>query len=68
MANFAYAEKIKELEDIEKYFSENDLDIDLAIQKYEQAQKLASEIEKYLKTAQNKIFQIKQDFEKSIEK
>lgn len=49
-------------EELDKILGElqgGELDIDEAIKKYEQGMKIASELEKYLKTAKNKVTKIK---------
>jgi exodeoxyribonuclease VII small subunit len=40
------------------WFESGDTDIDEAVKKYEEATKLLDEMEKYLKTAENKIKKI----------
>jgi exodeoxyribonuclease VII small subunit len=47
-----------ELDQIMQWFESGDIDIDEAINKYEEARKLIVEMEKYLKTAENKIKKI----------
>jgi exodeoxyribonuclease VII small subunit len=50
-----YREMATELEQIMMWFESGDIDIDEAVKKYEEATKLLDEMEKYLKTAENKI-------------
>ncbi len=51
-----------ELAEVVGWFESNEVDLDEAIAKYEQALALISEIEKYLKTAENKIIKITTKF------
>lgn len=44
-----------ELEQIVSALQQDDIDIDEAMQKYERGQELIKQLEKYLKTAENKI-------------
>ena len=53
-----YREMSEELDNILTWFESGDVDLDEAVKKYEQAQKLLDEMEKYLKTAENKIRKI----------
>jgi exodeoxyribonuclease VII small subunit len=53
-----YREMATELEQIMMWFESGDIDIDEAVKKYEEATKLLDEMEKYLKTAENKIKKI----------
>jgi exodeoxyribonuclease VII small subunit len=53
-----YREMATELEQIMMWFESGDTDIDEAVKKYEEATKLLDEMEKYLKTAENKIKKI----------
>jgi exodeoxyribonuclease VII small subunit len=53
-----YRELSEQLEDILLWFESGDVDLDEAVTKYEEAQKLLGEMEKYLKTAENKIHKI----------
>lgn len=48
----------EELDNILAWFESGDVDLDKAVQKYGQAQKLLDEMENYLKTAENKIRKI----------
>jgi exodeoxyribonuclease VII small subunit len=54
----SYREMAEELDQIMQWFESGDLDIDEAVKKYEEATKLLNEMEKYLKTAENKIKKI----------
>jgi exodeoxyribonuclease VII small subunit len=53
-----YREMSAQLDDILMWFESGDVDLDEAVAKYEEAQKLLDEMEKYLKTAENKIRKI----------
>ncbi len=57
--NKSYKQMSEELNNIMEWFESTDLDVDEALTKYEQATKLLDEMEKYLKTAKNKIVKIK---------
>ncbi len=48
----------EQLNEILLWFESEEVDLDEAVKKYEQAQKLIDEMEKYLKTAENKIRKI----------
>jgi exodeoxyribonuclease VII small subunit len=54
----SYKEMSKRLEEIMLWFESGEVDVDEAIKKYEEATKLLDEMEKYLKTAGNKIKKI----------
>lgn len=45
----------EELDELLRWFDNDDIDVDEAIVKYEMAIKLTNEIEKYLKSVENKI-------------
>jgi len=53
-----YRTMSQELEDILLWFESEDVDLDQAVSKYEEATRLIGQMEKYLKTAQNKIHKI----------
>jgi exodeoxyribonuclease VII small subunit len=53
-----YAQLSAELANIIDWFENGEVDLDNAIAKYEQAIKLVSQLEDYLKTAENKIKKI----------
>lgn len=55
---FNYQKKSAELEEIIASLEAGTLDIDEALKAYEKAQKILSELEAYLKTAENKITKI----------
>jgi exodeoxyribonuclease VII small subunit len=54
----SYREMAEQLDQIMAWFESGDLDIDEAVNKYEEATKLLEQMEKYLKTAENKIKKI----------
>jgi exodeoxyribonuclease VII small subunit len=54
----SYRQMATELDQIMQWFESGDIDIDEAINKYEEARKLIVEMEIYLKTAENKIKKI----------
>jgi exodeoxyribonuclease VII small subunit len=54
----SYREMAEQLDQIMLWFESGDIDIDEAVKKYEEASVLISEMEKYLKTAENKIKKI----------
>jgi len=56
--NKTYAQLSQELADIVAWFESGEVDLDQAIAKYEQASMLISELENYLKIAENKIERI----------
>ena len=58
-----YAQLSNELSEILGWFENENLDLDKAVVKYEQAIKLLAEIEDYLKTAKNKVKKISAQFE-----
>lgn len=60
--NRTYHQMSQELEELILWFESGEVTIDDAIQKYEQANKLIAEMEKYLKQAENKIRKISVKF------
>lgn len=58
VAKANYREMSAKLEEIMLWFESGEIDVDEAIKKYEEAAKLLNEMEKYLKTAENKIKRI----------
>lgn len=58
------SEKIKELEKVTNWFYSEEFELDYAVGKYEEATKLAKEIEKDLEELKNKIEVIDKDFTK----
>ena len=57
MANFNYAGKKEQLDEIVSWFNQEDIDFDEASEKFALAQKLIAEIDKYLsdKSAELKV-------------
>lgn len=51
-------EKVKELESIIKYFEEAEIDLDLAVEKYEKAAKLVTDLNSILKEYETRINKI----------
>lgn len=52
---FDYKAKMQELQTLLADMQVEDLDVDLVIKKYEHGKKLTVELQRYLKTAENKI-------------
>lgn len=61
--NNTIKEKLSELDELVTWFEQEDIEIDQALAKFEEAEKLADEIGKELKTAKNKIEVIKKKFD-----
>lgn len=59
-----YKQLSAELAAIIEWFESDDIELDEAIKKYEQATKLVTELENYLKTAENKVRKISAKFDK----
>lgn len=57
--DFDYASANAELERIIGNLQQDDLDIDLAMRDYERGLELIAQLEKYLKTAENKVTKLK---------
>ena len=57
------AEKLAKLDELVAWFEQDDIEIEQALDKFEQAEKLAHDIETDLKHAQNKIEVIKKKFD-----
>jgi exodeoxyribonuclease VII small subunit len=53
----------KRLNEILEWFESENLDLDKAVAKYEQATKLLADMENYLKNTQNKVKKISARFE-----
>lgn len=51
-------DKVKTLEEIIKYFEKDDIDLDLAIEKYEQAANLVKEVNDILQNYEMKVKKI----------
>ncbi len=61
--NNTIKEKLAELDELVTWFEQEDIEIDQALTKFEEAEKLADDIGKELKTAKNKIEVIKKKFD-----
>lgn len=59
----SYRQMNAQLAEIMAWFEGEQVDLDQAVAKYEQAMKLLADMENYLKTAQNKIKKIAAKFE-----
>lgn len=57
-APFSLQKKIQELEAIEAYFQQPDIDLEMAIEKHKKALALAKEITTYLDSAESSLRQI----------
>lgn len=57
-----YRQLSQELDEIIDWFESGELNIDEAVPKYEAAMKLITELEKYLKTSENKVRKINARF------
>lgn len=57
-----FSSKMQELEELLAWFESGELSVEEALKKYEQAIKLAKELEKELETAKNKVEILKQNF------
>jgi len=51
----SYSQMLSELQKIIDWFEGEEVDLDEAVKKFEKANKLVDDLEKYLKTAENKI-------------
>ncbi len=58
----SYQELKTELDAVMQWFESDELDVDEALEKYEQGRALIVELEAYLKTAENKVTKVKQLF------
>lgn len=58
----SFNEKLSDLEELLSWFESGDIGVEDAIKKYEQAIKLAKELEVELQEAKNKVEIIKQNF------
>lgn len=55
---FSLEKKIKELEKIEKYFQQPEMDLEEGIRQHQEALKIASEIRKYLNSIESSMEKI----------
>ncbi len=61
--NNTIKEKLAELDELVAWFEQDDIEIDQAIKKFDDAEKLAAEIGDELQSAKNKIEVIKKKFD-----
>lgn len=54
----SYSRMLAELQEIIDWFESDDVDLDEALKKYQQANHLIDKLENYLKTAENKVRKI----------
>jgi exodeoxyribonuclease VII small subunit len=59
-------DKLKKLQQISKYFEQEEIDIDESLKKYEEGVKLAAEIKEQLHSYELKIKEIRANYEDSI--
>ncbi len=59
-----YQELSRELDDVMRQLQAEDIDIEAAVRAYERGMTIVAELEKQLKTAENKVKKIKLQFEK----
>lgn len=62
-----FKEKLNELEQIVAKFEAGDIDLDTALDDFEQGMKLAEELKEYLDTAQNRVEEVKKKFDDTLE-
>lgn len=58
----SYQEMARELDDILLELQQEDLDVDQAVKQYERGLELVRQLETYLKTAENKVKELKATF------
>jgi exodeoxyribonuclease VII small subunit len=63
MSQADFSAKLKELEDITKWFESSEVDLDQALVKFERGMELAGELKTRLQSVENRIEQIKQKFD-----
>ena len=59
--NKSYRQLRAELDDLMAWFDQDDIDVEQALSKYEDAKKIIAELEVYLKNTELKISKIKDD-------
>jgi len=57
------SEQIAELETLMQWFEQDDLDVEVALEKFKQADVLATKIEKRLQSLENQVTVLKQRFD-----
>ena len=58
-ATKTYQQLKAELEEVLAWFEQDDIDVDMALEKHDQAEKLIAELQKYLDETEQKIKKIK---------
>lgn len=58
MSTKSYNQMSEELAELMAWFESEQVDLDLAVKKYEAAMKILNDMQQYLKTAENKIKKI----------
>jgi len=58
----SYQETRQELDDLMVWFESDDVDLDQALEKYEQGMELIQQLQKQLVQAENKVTKLKQKF------
>lgn len=61
----SYEDLTRQLDEIMSELQQEDLDVDKALEYYQKGLALVQEIEKYLKTAENKVIELKAKFNNS---
>lgn len=56
--NLSYSQMMAELQEIIDWFENEEADLDEAVKKYRQANKLIDGLENYLKTVENKVREV----------
>lgn len=62
-SDFSFSASLKELEEITTYLEGSEIDLDVAIKKFERGTELAKELKTYLQQAENKVATLKQRFD-----
>lgn len=62
MKEISYQKLRAELDEVVEALQSADADIDDAVKKYERGMEIIKQLESYLKTAENRVKKIKQDF------
>ena len=64
--SFNFKKAFKELEDINEWFSGDDIDIDEALEKFKRGSELVKEAKKHLKEAENKFTRIRKELGEEV--